>query len=191
MIIVLLLILAIKKRWRTFFHGIALAGFTGGGIVLFKNLTHIIRPWGITSSPETFSFPSGHTTFATSFYIGLALMLAEATRLRKKTWLYVLVGSIILAISISRLYLGAHWFTDILGGCRDLHKFRCQKTMPCYERCRTSISARKRACNAEHRTEITQKQRAYNADHRSEITANHRAYYAEHRTEIVAKKSIQ
>jgi membrane protein DedA with SNARE-associated domain/membrane-associated phospholipid phosphatase len=113
---VLLIILAIKKRWRMLIHAIALFGFTAAGILLFKHITHIVRPWGITSSPETFSFPSGHTTLATSFYIGLALMLAEGARLKNKYWLYTFVTLIVLAVSVSRLYLGAHWFTDILGG---------------------------------------------------------------------------
>jgi membrane protein DedA with SNARE-associated domain/membrane-associated phospholipid phosphatase len=107
---------AYKKHWRTVWHGIALFGMTAVSIVLIKHFTHIPRPWGIANSPENFSFPSGHTTVATTFYIGLALLFLEATNIRHKNWFYFLTGLLVITISFSRLYLGAHWFTDVLGG---------------------------------------------------------------------------
>ena len=105
-----------KKRWNMAWHVLALLVFTGGSITAFKHLIHSIRPWGIYSSPETFSFPSGHTTFAMTFYLGFAILLTHATKLKCKRFIYLVTGLLIAAISISRLYLGAHWFTDVLGG---------------------------------------------------------------------------
>jgi len=55
------------------------------------------------------SFPSGHTEFATVFWLYIASLL--------KKWYYWLAAVlIIILVGISRLYLGLHWPIDILGG---------------------------------------------------------------------------
>jgi hypothetical protein len=48
--------------------------------------------------------------------MGLALLLAQAVRPSRRFIIYLTALIIILAISLSRLYLSAHWFIDILGG---------------------------------------------------------------------------
>jgi membrane-associated phospholipid phosphatase len=114
--IAILCVLIRQKHWRAATHGLLLLVLTGGGVVLFKHLVCSVRPWGIVNSPEDFSFPSGHTTLATAFYMGIGLLLIPTSHFRRKWPLYALIGMLILAISVSRLYLGAHWFTDVLGG---------------------------------------------------------------------------
>jgi membrane protein DedA with SNARE-associated domain/membrane-associated phospholipid phosphatase len=104
------------KRWNTAWHVLALFIITCGSIFTFKHIFHSVRPWGIYNSPETFSFPSGHTTLSMTFYLGLAILLTHATKLKCRRFIYLLTGVLVLLISISRLYLGAHWFTDVLGG---------------------------------------------------------------------------
>jgi membrane protein DedA with SNARE-associated domain/membrane-associated phospholipid phosphatase len=108
--------LAYLKRWNTFWHALALLVLTCGGIVVFKHLVHSDRPWGILHSPETYSFPSGHTTFAMVFFIATALLLTQNQTRRWKRIIYFFTGLLVGIISISRIYLGAHWFTDVLGG---------------------------------------------------------------------------
>jgi undecaprenyl-diphosphatase len=64
-----------------------------------------------------YSFPSGHTTAAMLFYGLLAYFLY---RVAKGPWLKYCVamfsGMIIFLVGFSRIYLGAHWPSDVLGG---------------------------------------------------------------------------
>jgi undecaprenyl-diphosphatase len=63
------------------------------------------------------SFPSGHTTNATAVYGMLALVLASATPLwRRRVSAFAGAVAIATAVGITRLYLGAHWLTDVLAG---------------------------------------------------------------------------
>jgi len=63
------------------------------------------------------SFPSGHATQAAAVYGMLAIVLAaRTTRWRRRITAWAGAVSITTVVGITRLYLGAHWFTDVLGG---------------------------------------------------------------------------
>lgn len=63
---------------------------------------------------KTSSFPSGHATSSMIFYLALALALAAHSRWRR----VAAVGAILLSllIGISRVMLGVHWPSDVIGG---------------------------------------------------------------------------
>jgi undecaprenyl-diphosphatase len=68
--------------------------------------------------PESFSYPSGHVVFY-SIYFGIILLLSLAAK-NAPLWLRLLLISIsvslIVLIGYSRVYLGVHWPTDVMGG---------------------------------------------------------------------------
>lgn len=63
------------------------------------------------------SYPSGHTANATVLYVGLLVVaLATGWGRRRDARLAALAGGIVAAVGVSRIYLGLHWLTDVIGG---------------------------------------------------------------------------
>jgi undecaprenyl-diphosphatase len=63
-----------------------------------------------------FSFPSGHATMAPLVF-GLGLLIWSSPRPRGiRVTLLVLAGAASLLIAVSRVYLGVHWPSDVVGG---------------------------------------------------------------------------
>ena len=63
--------------------------------------------------PDKYSFPSGHTLSSIVFYIFLCYVATYNRKTRKI--LLPIVILLILAISVSRIYLGVHYFSDVVG----------------------------------------------------------------------------
>lgn len=85
--------------------------------IVLKNAFEVARPSIEILQITGWSFPSGHATVATAFFF--ALSHAFFGRIPSDLGKIVLiVGSIIAAglVCFSRIYLGAHWGLDILGG---------------------------------------------------------------------------
>ncbi|HVW07759.1 MAG TPA: phosphatase PAP2 family protein [Bryobacteraceae bacterium] len=61
-------------------------------------------------SPHSFSFPSGHALKSAVFYILLASIASRNRAVRSAA------GILALLIGLSRIYLGVHYPTDVLGG---------------------------------------------------------------------------
>jgi undecaprenyl-diphosphatase len=92
-----------------------LAVYISAGLLtwVLKLTLQIERPLGLQ---EGFSFPSAHTSMSLAVYGFLALMVARELPLRRRWLPYTLAGILIMSIAMSRLYLGAHWFSDVLAG---------------------------------------------------------------------------
>ena len=96
-----------------------LAAATGFGLVLtyvLKFLLRVPRPAPMYTGPETFSFPSAHATMAAVCYIFIAIVAARDVTPRARPWVYGASGALVGVVAFSRLYLGAHWLSDVLGG---------------------------------------------------------------------------
>lgn len=63
------------------------------------------------------SFPSGHAMVTMTLYSTIAFLLAKKVQdKRKKTLIHIIGFVMICLMGISRVYLGVHWPTDIIGG---------------------------------------------------------------------------
>ncbi len=64
-----------------------------------------------------FSFPSGHSMVTMSLYLMIAYILTRNERnMRKKRIIYGMSIIFVLLMGFSRIYLGVHWPTDVVGG---------------------------------------------------------------------------
>lgn len=79
-----------------------------------KVLFYFPRPTGLLHVSSASSFPSGHVFISVMFYGFFALFLASHIKQRYKRYPCYFAGMIIILMAFSRLYLGAHWLTDVL-----------------------------------------------------------------------------
>ncbi len=100
--------------------GVFVAAFELAVNALVKAGVHRLRPSAslvhVVAALNSFSFPSGHVMFYTAFF-GFNWFLAY-TLLKKsalRTSLLIVFGVLILFVGISRVYLGEHWASDVVG----------------------------------------------------------------------------
>ena len=107
--------------WKRFYAEariFAIACF--GGIVLSYGLKAVfgkVRPdlWESAIVDTSYSYPSGHALGSTILY-GFSAYLLAIHYPRFAKFIYPLAVLLICTIGFSRLYLGVHWPTDIIGG---------------------------------------------------------------------------
>ena len=108
------------KRWWASVLTIVIA--VPGGMLLnewVKLLVHRHRPFedGWFVDWSGYSFASGHTIGATLLYGQLALFLIPVIKSRRGRVLVLSAATFVVAlVGFSRIALGAHYFTDVLGG---------------------------------------------------------------------------
>ena len=105
--------------WRPL--GLLAGAFAGSWVLstIVKLLTHRPRPPAAQALGHWTgsAFPSGHPAHATAVYGMLAALLAATTpRWGRKVAAWTAAALIVGLVGLSRLYLGAHWLTDVLGG---------------------------------------------------------------------------
>lgn len=115
--IIVILLCTLVWRWCGPRCAVAL-----GGASLLSNLASSLLKLGFARArPEvidhldlqtSFSYPSGHATSAAAVYLLLAWLAPP--RWRRAAW--SLAGAMIVLNGFSRIMLGVHWASDILGG---------------------------------------------------------------------------
>jgi membrane-associated phospholipid phosphatase len=110
------LLLLVRREWRL---AALLVGITLSG----RLLVEAQKGWAARLRPEAndhlvavqnYAFPSGHAANATLVWLCLALMLPRGSRSRfHAVWAAACVA---LAVGVSRVMLGVHWPSDVIGG---------------------------------------------------------------------------
>lgn len=106
-----------RRRWL---DALFIAGAIGGSATLTIVVKHVVsraRPVAFFRVPESgYSFPSGHTLSATCLALALAFLLWHGARGRSiKVIGTFLLAVAVFAVGMSRLILGVHYPTDVLG----------------------------------------------------------------------------
>jgi len=84
---------------------------------IFKLTIQRARPLADYSDGiSSYAFPSGHAVMSTVAYGFLAVLIARQLPRPRRWIVYAVAALLIGAIAISRLYLGVHWMSDVLGG---------------------------------------------------------------------------
>lgn len=120
----LITIAAVMFLWLTRNRRAAMwvLGAVAGGIILGMALKYAFdrpRPDFILDSVRVYtsSFPSGHALMSAVVYLTLGALIAQ-TQQDARLRVYIIAFSVFLTliVGISRVYLGVHWPTDVLGG---------------------------------------------------------------------------
>lgn len=85
-------------------------------IWLLKAGLSVDRPEQVLGAPISGAYPSAHAAGATILVTMAASFMAGESRKKQRWQTYVMLSLPLVPIALSRLYLGANWFTDIVGG---------------------------------------------------------------------------
>ena len=113
--VLLFIFIIVKKKYKLFI--IVLSSISS---VIINNLVKIIvrreRPDYLRMVMEkSYSFPSGHAMISVLFF-GSIIYLVNKHNLKYKKLITFSLSTFILLIGISRIYLGVHYLTDVVGG---------------------------------------------------------------------------
>ncbi len=104
-----------KDRFSALLLTITILG-AFGLVTLIKEITRIPRPVDLYGGAVHWAFPSSHATMSLVIY-GFLALLSSRDLSPKRRWLpFALSLFLVLGIGFSRLYLGAHWLSDVVGG---------------------------------------------------------------------------
>ena len=112
-----------KSRLR--FRGFATLLGMSAGVLLVELIKQTVArerpnivPWAVPDSTITsLSFPSGHASNNALFIVLVLSILATVVRNKRLWWLLASTGFMwVLAMGVSRIYLGVHWPTDVIAG---------------------------------------------------------------------------
>ncbi len=111
--------LLLSRRYGT---ALLVIAAVGGGMLV----SHVLKIGFDRPRPDlvphhtqvyTASFPSGHATHSAVTYLTMGALLARIHRRKRlKIYFLSLALAVTLAVGISRVYLGVHWPSDVLGG---------------------------------------------------------------------------
>lgn len=116
-VIVVLLWLVLKRAWRVAAYWLGAVAFAAALVLALKASLRLPRPVPLLyDGAYGFAFPSSHATMSLVIYGFLGVLLARELSARGRWLVFGVVVPLVGLIAFSRLYLGAHWLSDVLGG---------------------------------------------------------------------------
>ena len=119
LVLVAAFVIFARLRWKRAALWLAIA--MAGALVLeaaLKYAYHRIRPQAyFIPEPASYSFPSGHALTSFCFYGVLAGLVTD--RIKSLSWriaVWIAATLLVIAIGLSRIYLGVHYPSDVLAG---------------------------------------------------------------------------
>jgi undecaprenyl-diphosphatase len=111
-----LLWLVWKRAWRSAAYWISAASFGAVLTVILKAEFGLPRPLPLYDGTIAFGFPSSHAAMSVVIFGFLAVLTARELSLRGQLAVFSVMALLAGLIAFSRIYLGAHWLSDVLGG---------------------------------------------------------------------------
>ena len=87
-----------------------------GLVYLLKVVFNTPRPVDAVTYAFGASFPSYHATMSAVFFISLYFSFKDKIGVFYKKSLYIFSIVAVFLVAFSRIYLGVHWFTDVVSG---------------------------------------------------------------------------
>lgn len=106
--------LVFRRHWRALVAWVLTWGFAELALAAAKSFFHRGRPPLPLVETVGFSFPSGHAVAGASIGVALVLVLLPPGSRRRK-WELAAAG-FAFVMALSRVYLNAHWFSDVVAG---------------------------------------------------------------------------
>lgn len=102
-----------RRRWIAAAHWLGALAFGLALTALLDAVVDMPRP---PTAPPGFGFPSIAVTMTTIAFGFFAVLIAREMPGRQRVWPYLVTGVVVTLLGFSRLYLGAHWLSDVAGG---------------------------------------------------------------------------
>ncbi len=116
LVLVVSLLLALRRRWRTLTYWVAAAGFGEILVWTLKYTLNRVSPDNVYTGVDQLSFPGAHATLSIVVYGFLAFLLGRGKSDKEKIAITLVAAILIALLEFSGLYLGVRWFSNVLGG---------------------------------------------------------------------------